>query len=104
MASVALNVLLNSLLVFVLHWGAFSIAVATSVAAWFNYFYLSRHLTKQMVEPLLDRAVFRSFFKTGSCALVAAVSSLLVGHFFIGDPTLRLAGGGMPWRGLPEIF
>jgi putative peptidoglycan lipid II flippase len=91
MASVALNVLLNSLLVFIFHWGAFSIALATSVAAWFNYFYLA----KRMGEPLLDRAVFRSFFKTGSSALVAAVSTLLVGHFFIGDPTLRFALGGM---------
>ena len=94
MASVALNVLLNSLLIFILHWGAFSIAVATSLAAWFNYFYLSRHLAKQMGEPLLNKAVFRSFFRTGSSALVAAASSLLVGHFFIGDPTLSLAIGG----------
>jgi hypothetical protein len=46
-----------------------------------------------MGQPLLDKAVFRSFFKTGSCALIAAVATLLVGQFFVGDPTLKIATG-----------
>jgi len=92
-ASVVFHLLLTSLFVFGLHWGAFSIAIATSLAAWFNYLYLSYHLAKRIGEPLLDAAVFRSFFKTGGCVLIAAIATLLVGQFFVGDPTLNVAIG-----------
>lgn len=93
LVAVVLNVAMNAFLVFVLHGGAFSIAVATSLAAWFNYFFLNHHFSKQIGKPLLDGPVFRSFFKTGTCTLIASLSALLVGHFFIGDPTLKLAMG-----------
>jgi putative peptidoglycan lipid II flippase len=92
-ASVLIHCLLTSLFVFGMDWGAFSIAIATSLAAWVNYFFLSFHLAKRVGEPLLDRAVFRSFFKSGSCALIAAGVTLLVGHFFVGDPTLKVTAG-----------
>ena len=92
-ASVILHVLLTSLFIFVLNWGPFSIAIATSSAAWFNIFFLSYHLAKRVGEPLLDASVFRSFAKTASCAVIAAIATLLVGHFFIGDPTLKVAAG-----------
>jgi putative peptidoglycan lipid II flippase len=91
--SVGLHLLFTSLFVFNFHWGAFSIAIATSLAAWFNYFYLFYHLAKRMGEPLLDTGVFRSFLKTGSCAIVAAIATLLVGQFFVGDPTLKIVLG-----------
>jgi len=42
--SVILNVVLNAWMVFVLTWGAFSIAVATSLCACFNCWLLSHHL------------------------------------------------------------
>lgn len=91
--SVVFHVLLTSLFVFGFNWGAFSIAIATSLAAWLNYFYLSYHLAKRVGEPLFDPTVFRSFFKTGVCGLIAAIATLLVGQFFVGDPTLNVAAG-----------
>ncbi len=92
-ASVAINVLLSSLFVFGLQWGAFSIAIATSIAAWFNYFYLSYHLSKKIGEPLLGTAVYVSFLKTGVCALIALAATVLVGKFLVDDPTLTILSG-----------
>jgi len=92
-ASVGLHLLLTSAFVFGFGWGAFSIAIATSVAAWFNYFYLSHHLAKRAGRSLFDAAVFRSFFKTGACAVIASIVTLLVGHFLVGDATLHVASG-----------
>jgi putative peptidoglycan lipid II flippase len=91
--SVVLNGVMSSLFVFVLQWGAFSIAIATSLAAWFNYFYLSYRLAKKIGEPLLDIQLFRAFLKTGLCTLIAATAALLVGHFLINDPTLKMMLG-----------
>jgi putative peptidoglycan lipid II flippase len=91
--SVLLHLLVTSLFVFGLKWGAFSIAVATSIAAWFNYFYLSYHLTRRMGESLFDATVFHSFFKTAVCTSVASVATLFVGHFFISDPTIKIVTG-----------
>jgi putative peptidoglycan lipid II flippase len=95
MSSVVLHLLITSVFVFGLNWGAFSIAVATSLAAWFNYFFLSYHLAKRIGEPLLDISVFRSFFKTGICTLIASVATLLVGYFFVGDATFKIATGNI---------
>jgi putative peptidoglycan lipid II flippase len=93
LSSVVLHLLLTSVFVFGLKWGAFSIAVATSIAAWFNYFYLFYHLAKRIGEPLLDARVFRSYFKTATCTLIAGVATLFVGYFFVGDPTFKIATG-----------
>jgi putative peptidoglycan lipid II flippase len=91
--SVIFNILLTSLFVFGLKWGAFSIAIATSLSAWFNYFYLSYHLSKKIGGPLFDSAVFRSFLRTGASALIAAIATILVGKFFVDDPTLKILSG-----------
>ncbi len=91
--SVALNIGLTSLFVFVFSWGAFSIAIATSLSAWFNYFYLSYYLSKKLGAPLFNTAVLSSFFKTGAVALIAATATLLVGKFFVDDPTLKILFG-----------
>jgi putative peptidoglycan lipid II flippase len=95
LSSVILHLLLTSVFVFGLKWGAFSIAVVTSIAAWFNYFYLAYHLTQRIGEPLLDASVFKSFLKTTTCTLIAAVATLLVGHFLVGDPTVKIASGSI---------
>lgn len=91
--SVIFNIFLTSLFVFVLHWGAFSIAIATSLAAWFNSFYLCHHLAKKIQAPLFDRVVLGSFLKTGICTLIAAIATLFLGSFFVGDATWKLAMG-----------
>ncbi len=91
--SVILNSILTSVFVFALGWGAFSIAIATSLSAWFNYFYLSYYLSRKVGEPLFDLAVFSSFFKTSICGLIAMIATLLVGKFFVDDPTLLIFSG-----------
>jgi putative peptidoglycan lipid II flippase len=91
--AVACNVLLTSLFVFVVHWGAFSIAIATSLSAWFNYFYLSRQLSKKIGEPLFDKAVLASFVKTGAIVLIAAMATVFVGAVFAEDLTLKILLG-----------
>ena len=90
-ASVVLNICLTALFVFGFGWGAFSIAVATSVCAWFNYFYLSYHLTKKIKQSPLNREVIVSFAKTGICTLVAGAVTLLFAQLFVGDSTLGIA-------------
>jgi putative peptidoglycan lipid II flippase len=91
--AVGINLALSSLFVFICHWGALSIALATSCAAWFNYFFLAQQLAKKMAEPVLDRKTLTSLLKTGSCTLIAAVATLLVGKFFLDDPTMSLLLG-----------
>jgi len=91
--SVLLNTLVTTLFVFGLGLGAFSIAIATSCAAWFNFFYLAHHLSKKVGERVFDLGVLRAFIKTGGCSLIAAAATLLVGHFFVGDATLLMALG-----------
>jgi putative peptidoglycan lipid II flippase len=92
-ASVILNSVLSALCVFWLQWGSFSIAIATSLAAWFNYLYLSHQLAKKLGEPILDKELLRSLSKTAICALIAAVATLFIGKFLVSDPTLQIAGG-----------
>jgi putative peptidoglycan lipid II flippase len=91
--SVVVNILLNALFVFTFHWGAFSVAVSTSLCAFFNFFYLSYHLKKRWGQPLFDFSVYRSFFKTGISALTAAVIALCSGHFLLADPSIKMLLG-----------
>ena len=92
-ASVIFNIVLTSTFVFIFNWGAFSIALATSAAAWFNYLFLSYHLAKKVGEPLLDKAVIYAFLKTGSCSLIAAATTIILGTILLDDPTLKIAAG-----------
>lgn len=92
--SVIFNIILTALFVFIFEWGAFSIAIATSAAAWFNYLFLSYHLAKKIKAPLFDRTVMYSFLKTGSCTLIATLATVIVGKFLLDDPTLVLAFKG----------
>jgi putative peptidoglycan lipid II flippase len=87
--SVLLNLILNTLMVFVLEWGAFSIAIATSGAALFNCFYLM----KRLAVPLFSWSLFRYFAHLGAIVLLATSLTLLLGHFLISDPTCRIAMG-----------
>jgi putative peptidoglycan lipid II flippase len=100
--SVALHILLNTCFVYLFDWGAFSIAISTSLAAWCNYAYLSRALAKKMGERLSDEALGVAFTKVVWSGLCAFVGTLLVGFFFVGDPTLSiLFGASVP---LERVF
>lgn len=87
--SVVLNIILNSLFVFWFSWGAFSIALATSLAAFANCAYLALVLSKK-IGPLFNPSVLLSCAKTAACGLIALVVTFFLGHFLLGDPTLAL--------------
>jgi putative peptidoglycan lipid II flippase len=93
--SVLLNVALNATMVFLLDWGAFSIAVATSLSALFNCGFLVYKL-QQKTGPLFDWALIRSFLKTTLCGVVAGSMTLALGHFLTQDFSLQILLGNTP--------
>lgn len=93
--AVVLNSALNGFMVFFLEWGAFSVAIATSVAAFFNALFLAVHLKRRagIVFPI---SLFFSCAKVASATLLAGGATLLVGHHLTGDPTWEIALGQDP--------
>lgn len=81
MASSALNIALNSLLVFGLKWGAASIALSTSLAALCNVYFLRKFLTHSF--PM----------KYALSVLLAGAITAAFGYFVLGDGTLSLLTG-----------
>ena len=90
--SVAFNIGLNALLIFGLRWGAYSVAVATSVSAFLNLYLLYLALSKK-VTPLFGQKTSTLFWKIAICALSAGFVTLLIGYFFGGDLTLNILLG-----------
>lgn len=88
-AAMAVNIVLNALLVFGLQWGAQSVAVATSMAAFCNAWILSRALGRE-VGQVLPLGALQSYIKPMGCSAVACVVSLGIGAYFFADPTLPL--------------
>jgi putative peptidoglycan lipid II flippase len=114
LVAVGVNVLLNAWLVFGLHWGAPSIAVATSLSAWVNYFILSHTLK----APTLFDAFF---WKISLASAVAAAASLMSRAIWVDSlprefseqiiqfstaATLFLGSllGMAKWLGITELF
>jgi putative peptidoglycan lipid II flippase len=87
--SVALSLFLNAILVFWLGLGAASIALATSVAAFANYKFLSRKLSNA-IGPIFDQESRNACMKVMVCSLLAGASTLAVGHYFLNDPTVNM--------------
>jgi putative peptidoglycan lipid II flippase len=70
---VVLNIALNTLFVLGLHWGAASIAWATSLSAWVNLALLSYVLSLQK-DNLIDRYLWISLEKLGLALLIAIMT------------------------------
>lgn len=94
--SVLFNVVLNTVLVFGLKWGAFSIALSTSFAAFFNCLFLAHFLKKKVEGSLFSKELLISFGKMVVCTSLAAFGTLLIGHFLVKDPTLMILLGENP--------
>lgn len=71
--SVFLNIGLNALLVMGMGYGAASVAIATSVSAWFNLVMLTRGMQPK-TESLMTKKVYETLFKTAGASLVGCVS------------------------------
>ncbi len=101
--TVALNVCLNALFVFVFHMGAISVAIATSLTACVNGALLAAFLHK---EGELDlHGVSWIFAKVVLCASLAAFGAISVGHYLFQDNTsaLLLSQPLVPFtRSLPQ--
>jgi putative peptidoglycan lipid II flippase len=82
--SVGVNLALNSLLIFAWGQGSASVAVATSLATFVNFFYLSSRLSKKMGGPLFDSATLISFGRVALCAGLAGVFTCGIGYYLVG--------------------
>ena len=83
--SVGVHCVLNMFLIFVLHWGAFSIAIATSVSAWLNFGLLLRG------QPI-GAFFWKYLAKLAMACGLAAGMTLFLGRF-MGDGTLDICCG-----------
>ena len=90
-ASVLCNGVLNALFVFVFHLGAVSIALATSISSWLNFFWLMRALQKK--HPNLP-PLYSGMKKIALCTGVSMASAFTIGTFWLQDPSLLLLAGG----------
>jgi putative peptidoglycan lipid II flippase len=82
--AVVVNIVLNAIAVFILDQGAASVAVATSVSAWFQCFYLADHL-KRLDRGVAWREAFPSFMRVGLAALIAALCTTVFGQLAFND-------------------
>lgn len=83
--SVAAHCALNVFLIFGLHWGAVSIAIATSGSSWLNLGILAR-------GQKIDSTFWGYAAKIGSISAVAALAALGFGYW-LGDGTLEICCG-----------
>jgi putative peptidoglycan lipid II flippase len=90
--SVLVNMLLNYIFVFHFSWGALSVALATSFAAFVNMGILGFYLYKR-IGPFLKKEDLSGHIGTFFCSIVAGGGVLILGHYLIGDPTLKMLVG-----------
>lgn len=90
--SVGVNLVLNGCFVLGLKFGAASVALATSVATYVNYRFLSSRLSKK-IGPLIDLSHRSSFRRMTLCAFFAAVLAGGIGYFTIGGVGSYLFSG-----------
>lgn len=88
---VFLNTIFNSLFIFVLHWGAVSIALSTSLGAWINALLLL-HFLKQK-EGSFFSGLRETVLKTLLISLLAAGLTFALGLFCFDDPTAAILMG-----------
>ncbi len=89
--SVGVNIFLNAFFVFILGWGAYSISVATSIAAIVSSSFLLHQCAKKLSFPsLLSKGMMVCLLKILVCAILASVAALWIGEGFLGDATISL--------------
>lgn len=89
--TVALNVTLNALFVYAFHWGAISIALATTLSTLGNGVLLA-YVLKKHYGLSLDGAAL-SFVKVLLATLLAVAASIILGSCFFHDNTLAWLTG-----------
>lgn len=85
--AILLNILLNAFFVFIMKLGAVSVALATSLSAWFNFWYLRNFYSGILFkEPYSSFAVFRLI----AASALAALFSFCVEIVFFNISPLKL--------------
>lgn len=86
--AVGLNIVLNALFVFYLKFGAFSIALATSISSLFHFLYLFHNISKELQSKL--RKFSKKLLLCSSCSVVVG----LMMAYLIGGSIFNLAMTG----------
>jgi len=86
--SMFLNVALNFIFIFILNFSAFSVAVATSIAAYFNCFMMSASAPHRQYWSK-DLGAFKLVIASFS----ACFMTLFFGFYFVNDPSIYLIKG-----------
>ncbi|NGX26733.1 MAG: putative lipid II flippase MurJ [Chlamydiae bacterium] len=81
--STGINITLNVLFVFYFKMGAASIALATSIAAIYNFFYLSQKLKR-------PKESWSSSLRVAICCFFSGVIVMAFGYFALGDLSIQL--------------
>ena len=93
LVSVGLNFILNLLFIYGFGWGAASVAVATTLAAFVNATLLFQTLKKRE-GTFLDRSTQVTTIKVTICATLAALVTGVVGYYLVGGTALSLLLNG----------
>lgn len=105
--AMVLNAFLNILFVFVFQMSAASVALATSLAAFFNCLFLGFILWKELrlEEKIINeiKLTFRCIWKIFLISLMASVIVLGLGFYFLQDKTLFLMKGSLTEE-FPKAF
>lgn len=88
--SVCVNAALNAFMIFVLKWSAVSIALATSITAYVNLWFLIRHLHLNIFSKLLN-----SFFRVALSAISAGMVTAILANQLFGDTSFLLLLGDL---------
>ncbi len=97
--SVAINLALSVAAVFFFKMESFGIALATSAASFFNMGFLIYKLDRKVMNPLAG-----AFVKTTFSAFVAGLITILAGHFFMNEPSLKMWFGNFEVVFARELF
>lgn len=101
--SVGLNLVFNLVFIYGVRWGAASVALATSIAAFVNAALLFNTL-KQREGKFLDQPTLVVTFKVTLCAVLAALVTGVVGYYLVGGTALSLLFQGADVTFTRDIF
>ena len=99
--AIFINFTLNSLIICVFHFGPESLAISTSIAAFFNAYILYRQLSKEALIRLQPSFMY-SLAKTFFCSILSGMITLITGYFLLNDPTIPILIGKNAW--FPRLF
>ncbi len=94
-----LNLLLNALFIFFLSWGAFSVALATSISSWINFLILYKNMDEKIFDKTTAFFSLKLFISTLSASFTVILSRYFSTEIFFN------VNGVFSWtRSVPNQF